>query len=202
MTLRRRTSPVSLLAAAAVACGISCKGPGKYVWVDAYAAAGEPEKLYVIAPGDLIQVKVFNQDQLSTRARVRGDGKISLPLVNDVGAAGLTPAGLARDLQVRLTDFVKAPLVTVSLEETRPPNIYVIGEVTKPGVYPLETALGVLTALVNAGGLTQNASSDRIFVLRQGPPETRIRFTYDALVRLEGKATTFRLRPGDVVVVE
>ncbi len=202
MTSRQHTSPAPLLAAAVVACGLSCKGPGNYVWVDAYASAGEPGQSYVIAPGDLIQVRVFNQEQLSTRARVRGDGKISLPLVNDVSAAGLTPGGLAKDLEVRLTDFVKTPLVTVSLEETRPPNIYVIGEVTKPGVYPLETALGVLTALVNAGGLTQNARSDRIFVLRQGPPETRIRFTYDALVRLEGKATSFRLRPGDVVVVE
>jgi polysaccharide export outer membrane protein len=188
--------------AAALAFAGACSGPGKYVWVDEYNAAGEGDAPYVIAPGDIIQIRVFNQDQVSTRARVRADGKISMPLLNDVTAAGLTPVALARDLSQRLVGFIKEPLVTVSFEEGAPASVYVTGEVTKPGVYPLDKTAGVLPALISAGGLTKEASNDCIFVLRQGPPVARIRFNYEALVRPGGKATAFRLRPGDIIVVE
>jgi polysaccharide export outer membrane protein len=190
---------------AVVALGsASCKGPGEYVWVDSYSDHdADRDDGYLIAPGDLIQVKVFNQDQLTTRAKVRADGKVSLPLVNDVRAAGRTPVALASDLQERLKEFVKAPLVTVSVEESRPAVVYVAGEVARPASYPIESCSGVLQALVNAGGLTVNARSDRIFVLRQAHPAPhRIRFTYDDLTRLSGRASMFQLRPGDVVVVE
>ena len=198
-----RPITIPLAAALATAC-LSCKGPGEYVWVDSYSDHGDDrDGGYLIAPGDIIQVKVFNQDQLTTRAKVRADGKVSLPLVNDVRAAGLTPVALATDLQSRLKEFVKAPLVTVSVEESRPAVVYVAGEVAKPAPYPIESCSGVLQALVNAGGLTVNARTDRIFVLRQAhPAPLRIRFTYDDLTRLSGRAPNFQLRPGDVVVVE
>jgi polysaccharide export outer membrane protein len=204
MNTIRSPSALQLLAIlATAACGTACSSPGQYVWADSYVSGGdEHPKPYSIAPGDLIQVRIYNQDHLSTRARVRNDGKVSLPLLNDVPAAGMTPVDLANDLQVRLKDYIKAPSVTVSIEETRPATVYVAGEVTRPGIYPLESSPGVLQALINAGGLTTNASADRIFVLRQGPKATRIRFTYDALTRLEGTAASFALRCGDVVVVE
>lgn len=203
MSLNASTGAGQLLLPFLMAACISCSAPGKYTWVDAYQESrGGHEQPYRIAAGDMVQVRVFNQEHLTTRARVRPDGKVSLPLLNDVPAAGLTPDALATDLQERLKSFIKAPLVTVALEETRPASVYVAGEVVRPGVYPLDAAAGVLQALVNAGGLTQMASPGRIFVLRKGPPEVRIRFTYDALVRLEGKASTFHLLPGDVVVVE
>jgi polysaccharide export outer membrane protein len=193
----------AVVAALLAACGMACASPGKYVWADDYPDnVMDNEKAYAIAPGDVIQIRVFNQEQLSTRGKVRADGKISLPLLNDVVAAGMTPVELANSLQGRLKDFVKSPLVTVSLEETRPLTVYVGGEVAKPGVYPLDIGGGVLQSIVNAGGLTQNASYDRIFVLRQGSPPVRIRFTYNALVHLIGRAAVFKLRPGDVVVVE
>lgn len=198
-----RRSAMTLAAALAMGCA-ACKGPGAYVWVDSYRdSATDRDGGYQISPGDVIQVKVFNQDQLTTKAKVRADGKVSLPLVNDVPAAGVTPVALAADLQVRLKEFVKAPLVTVSVEESRPAVVYVAGEVAKPAPYPLESSSGVLQAIVNAGGLTVNARSDRIFVLRQArPAPLRIRFTYDDLIRLRGRAPSFQLRPGDVVVVE
>ncbi len=193
---------MTLAAALAVGCA-SCRGPGQYVWVDDYTDAAARDDGYVLSPGDVVQVRVFNQDQLTTRAKVRPDGKVSLPLVNDVSAAGVTPVALAAALQERLKEFVKAPLVTVSVEETRPAVVYVAGEVAKPAPYPIESCSGVLQAIVNAGGLTVNARSNRIFVLRQArPAPQRIRFTYDDLTRLAGRAPTFRLRPGDVVVVE
>jgi polysaccharide export outer membrane protein len=192
-----------LALATAIAFTLACSGPGKYVWVDAYdEPPGQGEKPYVIASGDVILVRVFGQDQIATRARVRSDGKISLPLLDDVKAAGLTPIALSSELREQLKDFIKDPRVTVSLEETGPSPIYVIGEVAKPGVYPLDRAGGVLAALVNAGGLTQDACTDCIFVLRQGASAARIRFAYDALLRPAGRAPTFQLRPGDVIVVE
>jgi polysaccharide biosynthesis/export protein len=191
------------LAVVLLLLGVACKTTGPYVWVDDYVERSPADrKPYVINPGDILQVRVFNQDQLTTRARVRGDGKVSLPLLNDVAAAGLTPVALAQQLQDRLKDFIKAPLVTVSLEEARTQAVYISGEVAKPGVYPLEGSFGVLQALVSAGGLTIDADRDRIFVLRQAPQAVRIRFTYQQLTRLEGKASTFRLEPGDIIVVE
>jgi polysaccharide export outer membrane protein len=181
----------------------SCADLGKYVWVDQYkeppAAA---EKPYTIGPGDLLQVRVFNQEQLSARVRVRADGKVSLPLLNDVEAAGYTPAALSQVVERRLKELVNAPSVTVSVEETKPQMVMVIGEVVRPNAYPYDPAEGVLQLLAAAGGLTLDASGDRIFVLRQSPTPVRIRFSYDRLRRQEGKGATFRLRPGDVVVVE
>ncbi len=187
----------------AAICVAACSNLGKYVWVDQYKEpAAVDEKPYTITPGDVIQVRVFNQDQLSARARVRADGKVSLPLLNDVEAAGYTPVALSQVLEKRLKGLVNAPSVTVSVEETKPAMVMVIGEVTKPGAFPYDPAGGVLQALAAAGGLTPDASGDRIFVLRQTPSPARIRFTYDRLRRQEGRAPTFRLRPGDVVVVE
>jgi polysaccharide export outer membrane protein len=180
----------------------ACAPTGPYLWVDDYLPPPTEAKPYVIGIGDVIQVRVFNQEQMSTKGRVREDGKISLPLLNDVEAAGLSPVALAEQLQNRLKDFIKAPLVTVSLEEARPQVVLVTGEVAHPGVYPLEVGDGVLAAIARGGGLTPDADGDRIFVLRQQSPPTRIRFRHDALLKMIGKAPSFKLRQGDVVVVE
>src|SRR5262249_55104068 len=180
----------------------SCADLGQYVWVDQYKEpAAPPEKPYTIGPGDVIQVRVFNQDQLSARVRVRADGKVSLPLLNDVEAAGYTPVALSQVLERRLRELGNAPAVTVSLEETRPQTVMVIGEVPRPAAYPYDPSAGVLQVLAAAGGLGPEASSDRIFVLRQTPSPVRIRFSYDRLKHQEGRGASFRLRPGDVVVV-
>jgi polysaccharide export outer membrane protein len=198
------TGPAWILVAwTIVSATSSCSNLGKFVWVDQYPEPpSPPEQPYVIQVGDTIQVRVFNQDQLSARVRVRPDGKVSLPLLNEVVAAGASPLALSRFLEDRLKDLVKTPTVTVSLEEARPQTVTVVGEVAKPNSYPLETATGVLQALAIAGGLTPDASSDRIFVLRQKPSPVRIRFTYEALVHQQPAAINFRLRSGDVVLVE
>jgi polysaccharide export outer membrane protein len=187
----------------AISLCLGCSPIGQYVWADDYR---EPppasEQNYAIAPGDTIQVRVFGQDQLLTKAKVRGDGRFSMPLLGDVEAAHLSPIVLSRELEEKLKDFIKNPSVTVSLEDARPQSVYVTGEVVKPGPYPLDSAPGVLQAIVNAGGLGPLARADRIFVLRQAKPPVRIRFTYESLVHLTGKAASFRLAPGDIVVVE
>ena len=203
-----KTSPESLLLAAALAAATGCSHVGDYVWVDDIKEPPAPaETDYVIAPSDVLNVRVFNQEGMSGRARVRSDGKISLPFVNDVEAAGATPAALAIRLQVRLKEFVNNPVVTVSLEEPGPIQVSVLGEVAHPGVYPVQPRANVLQGLAAAGGLTPYASSDRIFVLRRSapgvkPPLVRIRFRYESLAHAEGRAATFRMRDGDVLVVE
>ena len=181
----------------------ACSNVGKFVWVAQYAEPPAPQDPpYTLAVGDIIQVRVFNQDQLSARVRVRPDGKITLPLLNEMVAAGLSPLALSRILEDHLKDLVKNPAVTVSLEEIKPQTIIVVGEVARPNSYPLEMASGVLQALASAGGLTPDADGNRIFVLRQNPIPVRIRFTYEALVQQQPAAINFRLRSGDVVLVE
>jgi polysaccharide biosynthesis/export protein len=183
-----------------------CKTPAPYVWVDALPAQVEPaEKEYVIQAGDQLAVRVWGQDSMSARARVRPDGRISLPFLDDVEAAGLTPSALGKRIQARLKEFVVNPVVTVSLEDLRPVAVSVIGEVTRPGQYPLEQGAGVLPALAAAGGMTPFADKDGIYVIRKrkGKADSeRIRFTYQALTGAQGPAANFRLQGGDVVVVE
>ena len=175
-------------------------GAGRYVWID---EVREPraEGEYAISSGDLVRVQVFNQESMSTRARVRSDGKIAVPLLGDVQASGKTSAMLSSELAGRFKEFVNAPIVTTTVEETQPTSVSVLGEVAHPGIYTLDPSSGVLQALAAAGGLTEYASRDAIYVVRRAAPP-RIRFTFSSLVEGEGRSAAFRLRGGDVVVVE
>jgi polysaccharide export outer membrane protein len=175
--------------------------------VDELRLAPEPPTAYRIGPGDVLGVRVWNQESMSVaRARVRDDGRISVPFLNDVEAVGMTPTALARRLEDSLRSFVVNPVVTVTVEEVRPLRISVIGQVTRPGVYDLEHGVGVLAALAAAGGLTDYAHRDRLYVLRpvrrSDDAPLRIRFSFDALTRAEPRAASFVLHGGDTVVVE
>lgn len=186
----------------------ACTHTAPFVWVDDLPAsavdAASGADGYAIRPGDLISVRVFGQEGMSGRVRVRADGHISIPFLNDVQAAGFKPNDLAAQLQKRLKSYINDPVVTVALEESQGLQIPVLGEVTRPGKYALTPGSGVLDLLAEAGGLTEYARRDRIFVLRSGgtAQTPRIRFRYQDLSRGHGRALTFRLQPGDVVVVE
>jgi len=162
------------------------------------AADGE----YTIGVGDLLSIQVFNQENISGRMRVRSDGRISLPLVNDVDAAGKAPAKLATELETSLKSMVLNPRVTVIVEESSPLSISVLGEVREPGLHELKRGARLTQILAAAGGLSNFAHKDRIFVVRNTPKQVRIRFTYDQLTKAFGPASSFVLQPGDVVVVE
>jgi polysaccharide biosynthesis/export protein len=193
------------LLAAALGALCACRHAGEYVWARDVAVDAAADPSYVIAPGDVLAVRVWNDEGLGGRTRVRSDGKISLPFVDDVAAAGMGPRDLARTLETRLAGYVNTPRVTIALEEERLVTVSVLGEVAKPGVYDLVAGSGVLQALASAGGPTQWASGDRIFVLRrraEGGAPLRIRFVQDALQHAEDASAAFRLRRGDVVVVE
>ncbi|MCY1072863.1 exopolysaccharide export protein EpsY [Archangium lansingense] len=185
----------------------ACYQPGRFVWVDDYREpqVQQQDDSYVIRKGDILNVNVWNQRELTSRLRVRDDGRISLPLLNDVDAAGSTPAALARAMEQKLKDLVANPVVTVIVDEAQPVKISVLGEVRNPGKKLLDSGSGPLQALSEAGGFTDYARDDAIYVLRREPgypTPVRIRFTYEALTRNEGSAPTFRLKTGDVLVVE
>jgi polysaccharide biosynthesis/export protein len=181
---------------------IGCASSGPYVWVGDYVEPPAPEKGIVLAPGDIINIRVYQQPDMSTKTRIRSDGKVSLPFLNDIDAAGLAPQQFAAQIQKRLKDYLSAPTVTVSLDEPRPNTIPVTGEVNKPGVFALEPGAGLLAALAASSGLSPFASTDRIFVIRQLPAPARIRFSYKELQNGDQKSVSFQLRQGDAVVVE
>lgn len=192
-----------------LAAGTACGGSGAYLWVDrvpnTMLAADTTSDIHA---GDVIGIRVWNQDANSVdRARVRDDGKISVPFLNDVDAAGLQPAELAKRLEVKLKTFIVSPVVTVVIHERRPVRVSVLGQVAHPGVFELDASSGVLQAIAAAGGLTPFAAGDGIYVLRSGywaddPAPGRIRFRYSDLRTGKAPAALFRMRAGDVVVVE
>lgn len=183
--------------------GASCAGPGQFTWVEQYRdpEAGKPPH-YVLGIGDTVQVRVFGQDGMGATTRVRSDGKITLPFLNDVQAEGYEPSVLAQQIQARLKDFINEPVVTVTVETAREMQVLLVGEVARPGTTPLPPGSGLLAALVAGGGLTDFADDEMIFVVRHTPEPARIRFTYQSLLKPSGPATTFKLKSGDVVVVE
>jgi polysaccharide export outer membrane protein len=183
-----------------------CGAADAYVWVEDVPRteiAADRKGDYVIGSGDLVAIRVYNQEALSTRARVRPDGKIAVPLAGEIEARGLHPSDLAKEIEARLKSFVVAPAVIVSVEEFRPIQISVVGEAARPGVFPLEPGSGVLAALASAGGMTEFADRERIFVLRKRAAQApiRIRFTY-AQLSTGASGATFALTDGDVVVLE
>jgi polysaccharide export outer membrane protein len=201
-----KTSSFTLPLCLAACLATGCASVGEFVWVDdSIPGRVRSDVDVVLAPGDLLGIRVSGQDGLSTRALVRADGKISLPLVNDQLAAGITPATLANLLNAQFKTFINNPAVTVVLEERHAEWVSLVGAVTTPGTYQLTRDAGVLQALALAGGLTPFAHRDRIFVLRPeggGRPPLRIRFRYRSLLDAEPRSISFDLRDGDVVVVE
>jgi len=198
LAARRTTAALALLSLAALAA--CAHGGGAFVWADRYQAA--PAPAYTVGVGDLLDVRVWDNDRLSARARVRDDGRISVPLLTDLAVVGQTPAEVARLVESRLVSdsIVLKPRVTVGGGEVKAQTVAVLGAVTRPGTYSVEHG-GVAEALASAGGLTEFAHRDRIYVVRRSPAPTRIRFTFASLTRAGGEAL-FQLRAGDVVVAE
>lgn len=184
-------------------CASTSKAP--FVWADEWTSPAPvgADGEYVIGVGDALNVQVWENEKVSAHVRVRTDGQVSLPFLNDVPAAGLTPVRLARDLEGRLKQFIVTPQVTVAVDEARPLSVSVLGQVGEPGLHDLTPGAGVAQALAAAGGLRDFAKRDRIFVVRTVDQQaTRIRMTWDAVTAGLGNAGKLRLRSGDVVVVE
>ena len=164
--------------------------------------AREESPGYRIGPEDVLQVSVWNTDAVSRTAPVRPDGKISLPLLNDVQAAGLTPMELREELTRRLAEYIPHPEVSVSVNEVRSFKVSVIGAVAKPGRYELKSWASVIDVLAMAEGFTQFAARSRIVVLRAvGNQVERLPFDYDKVASGGAGQANFYLRPSDIILV-
>ncbi len=202
-----RLSGRALVLAVFMSLGASACGAGTYVWVDTLgeaSALSAAESIYTIAAGDLLNIRVYDQDAISTRSRVGPDGKIALPLVGEIEAQGQRPSALARQIEIRLKPFIVAPSVAITVEEAQSVRISVVGEVARPGVFAITPGTGVVQALALAGGITEFADRDSIYVLRARAAKAplRIRLTYADLTRGVGRAPAFPLQSGDTVVAE
>ena len=157
---------------------------------------------YRIGPEDVLQISVWKNEALSRTVPVRPDGKITLPLLNDVEAAGYTPMEFREILVAKLTEYMPGPEVSVIVSEPRSFKVSVIGEVAKTGRYELRSRTTVLDLLAMVGGLNQFASKSKIYVLRQnGKGQTRLPFNYIKALTASGEQENFYLQPGDIIVV-
>jgi polysaccharide export outer membrane protein len=157
---------------------------------------------YVIGVGDVVDIRVYEHEGVSTSVKVRTDGKIALQFAGEVVAAGKRPLELSREVEGRLKEFIVTPRVTVNVSTAQPITVTVVGEVGRIGTVTLEPPARLVEALAQSGGPGEFADKSKIFVLRQFPSYKRIRFTWDAVLRNEEGAAAFPLRTGDVVVVE
>lgn len=166
-----------------------------------------PPGEFLLGPEDVLIVTVWKNQDLSREVVIRPDGLISMPLIGDVPAANMTANNLAKRISDRLTEYMASPIVSVQLKEVNSYFIYVLGEVTKPGKYPLKSYANVMQGISLAGGFTPFAKKNKMKVLRttlNGSSEkhqTEIPVQYDDI--LGGNATlgNFYLRSGDVIVV-
>jgi polysaccharide export outer membrane protein len=198
--------PVIVLSASAIVAVLSslpaCGGSmGSYKWVDELPAPAKESSDFVIRETDTVNVRVYNQDAISTHERVRPDGKISVPMAGEITVRGRKPVDIAKEIEVKLKSVVVAPVVTVSVDQFAQLLIPVIGEVKNAGTFTVDPGSSVLVALADAGGLSDYANADRIFVIRKGL-DARVRFRLSDLRSGQKQAVGFGLQTGDIVVVE
>lgn len=157
---------------------------------------------YKIGAQDVLRVDVWREDQLTRTVPVRPDGKITLPLLNDVQAVGLTPMELAGTIREELKKFITNPQVTVSVTEINSRRIYVNGEVNKSGAYQLLPHMTILQALSGSGGFTAFAKVKNIYILRmQNSAPVKIPFNYKEAIKGKKPEQNIELEPGDTIVV-
>lgn len=177
-------------------------GPAQAQAAREAASAGAPAAVdpatYVIGPEDVLYVRVWREPELSGIVVVRPDGKITLPLVGDLQAAGLTPEKLDAAVTAAYTKFINNPEVIISVQDVRSKRYYVTGEVNRPGAYPLVTPTTVLEALTLAGGFRDFANKKNITILRGNQ---RFKFNYNDVVKGKNLSQNILLQHGDYIIV-
>jgi polysaccharide export outer membrane protein len=157
---------------------------------------------YIIGPQDVLDISVWKEPEVSRVVPVRPDGKISLPLLNDVQAAGLTPAALASQITESLKKYVTNPQVTVIITTINSQRVYLLGEVTRPGAFPMIPGMTVLQAVSSGGGFTQFARTKGIYVLRnENGKQVKYPFNYKDVISGKKPEQDIALKAGDTIVV-
>src|ERR1700733_9636697 len=170
--------------------------------VDAVATKAHDDS-FVIGNDDVLAINVWKEPDVSRSVPVRSDGKISLPLVGEVQAAGRTPLKLEQDIAARLKNFIGEPEVTVIIQQINSQKFNILGQVTRPGTYPIANSATVLDAIALAGGFRDFAKQKSIYVLRQNGDGTQARlpFNYKDVVKGQNPAQNIKLQPRDTIVV-
>jgi len=166
-------------------------------------AARAHDDTYIIGADDVLAINVWKEPEVSRTVPVRSDGKISVPLAGEVQASGETPRQLEKDLAAKLQSFISEPEVTVIVAEVRSQKFNVLGQVARPGTYPLTNASTVLDAIAIAGGFRDFAKQKSIYVLRQNSDggQSRLPFNYKDVIKGKNSAQNIKLQPRDTIVV-
>lgn len=161
------------------------------------------DNTYVIGADDMLSINVWKEPEFTESIPVRSDGKISMPLIGDIAAAGRTPLQLEQTISSQLKTYITNPNVTVMVMKINSQNYNVLGRVAKPGTYPLLSGTTVLDAIAAAGGFLDFAKQKSMYVLRQSPNggETRIPFNYKDVIKGRHPGENIRLQVRDTVVV-
>jgi polysaccharide biosynthesis/export protein len=157
---------------------------------------------YVIGPEDVLKVDVWKEPEMSGNIPVRPDGKISLALLGDVQAAGLTPTQLTTQITDMLKKYLEDPRVTVTVGAVNSRRVFILGQVGRPGAFPLLPEMTVLQALSTAGGLSLYAAADKIYVLRnENGQQVKLAFQYKQVLKGNKPEQNIVLKSGDTIVV-
>ena len=159
---------------------------------------------YIIGPEDVLDITVWKNADLSKTVQVRPDGRISLPLIGDVTAVSRTSTQLTEEISARLRSFIEIPTVSIVVSQVNSYSIYVLGEIMKPGKYPLKSKTTLLQAITLASGFTPIAAHNKIVIFRfgkDGEGLQKIKASYDDIVLRDGSGQNIELKPGDQIVV-
>lgn len=163
----------------------------------------QPNGSFIIGNDDLLAISVWKEADLTRQIPVRSDGKISLPLIGEIQATGRTPSQLEQDIALKLRSYISDPQVSVIVQEIRSLKFNILGQVGKPGSYPLNTGTTIVDAIATAGGFRDFAKKKGVYVLRQGAAGDHSRFPFNYQDFIKGKNTerNLVLKPHDTVVV-
>ena len=193
-----------LLVGAALAGSVSAQSaPAAAPAAGTEASAAKPhDDSFVIGNDDVLAINVWKEPDISRSIPVRSDGKISLPLVGEVQASGLTPLKLEKDIAEKLKSYISEPEVTVMVQQVNSQKFNVLGQVVRPGTYVIANSPTVLDAIALAGGFRDFAKKKSIYVLRHGASgESRLPFNYKEVSQGKNMAQNVKLQPGDTIII-
>lgn len=159
---------------------------------------------YIIGPEDVLEITVWRNADLSKVVTVRPDGKVSLPLIGDVIAVGKSAGQLAELIASRLKEYKENPQLSIVVQQVNSYSVFVMGEIVKPGKYPLKSKTTLLQAITLAGGFTASAARNKLVVFRfgeKGQKDIKIKASYDDIILRDGSPQNIELKPGDTIVV-
>jgi polysaccharide export outer membrane protein len=203
--MRRSTWILCTLTVLGLCSAFACKTQHPFVWATELPDQAVSLDEMPLRTGDVIAISVTGMEEELAKAgdmTVTADGKVVVPFIGPMRVEGSTPPAVAQALNARLKGIVQTPDARVTVVRPRVPMVSVVGEVNTPDRFEFESGEGILVALARAGGLTEFADLDDIYVVRKYPKPVRIRFRYEDLVGGVEKVVGFQLRDGDIVVVE